>query len=398
MAVVREELSLTQEQIGNIIISSVAITILARLLIGYLCDRFGPRNTYTVLLILGSFPLMLIGLSNSYGSFLIFRLCIGAIGAAFVITQYHTSLMFASNVVGTANATSAGWGNLGGGVTQMVMPLVFAGFVALGFADADAWRYAMVIPGVALLVMGLLYYRLTQDTPEGNFKEIRKKEKSKDKNAFLKAAADSRVWILFLVYGACFGIELTIHNIAAIYFADNFSLDLKTAGLIAGIFGLMNIFSRTIGGFFADKSGMKWGLKGRIIFLGLVLFLQGLALMLFSQMDLLLLAIISMLLLGVLVQMASGATFSVVPFVNKKAIGSVSGIVGAGGNAGAVAAGFLLKEVAYGEALFILGIIVSGISFLSLLIKFSPENELEALLEQKKLRVKQDPLIELAEA
>ena len=62
---------------------------------------------------------MTIGLANSYESFLLFRLAIGIVGASFVITQYHTSVMFAPNVVGTANATTAVWGNLGGGVTQM---------------------------------------------------------------------------------------------------------------------------------------------------------------------------------------------------------------------------------------------------------------------------------------
>ena len=158
MAVVREELALTQAQIGNTIIASVAITIVARLVIGWVCDRFGPRITYTWLLLFGALPVMGIGLAQSYTSFLLFRLAIGVIGASFVITQYHTSVAFAPNVVGTANATTAGWGNLGGGVTQMAMPLIFALFVTLGFTDAISWRLAMVVPGIAMLVAGLLYW------------------------------------------------------------------------------------------------------------------------------------------------------------------------------------------------------------------------------------------------
>src|SRR5204862_347822 len=146
-----EELHLTKGQIGNIIIASVSITIFARLLIGWLCDRFGPRLTYTALLVFGSIPVMFIGMSNSYESFLLFRLAIGVIGASFVITQFHTSMMFAPNVVGTANATAAGWGNLGGGITQMVMPLLFSGFVSLGVGAWWGWRMAMFVPGVMML-------------------------------------------------------------------------------------------------------------------------------------------------------------------------------------------------------------------------------------------------------
>src|SRR6516164_3826332 len=111
MPVIREELHLTKEQVGNSAIAAVAITILARLLIGWLCDRIGPRKTYTALLILGSIPVMAVGFAHDYTTFLTFRLAIGAIGASFVITQYHTSVMFAPNVVGTANAAAAGWGN-----------------------------------------------------------------------------------------------------------------------------------------------------------------------------------------------------------------------------------------------------------------------------------------------
>jgi MFS transporter, NNP family, nitrate/nitrite transporter len=386
MAVIREELHLTKSQIGNIMIASVAITILARLLTGWLCDRIGPRITYTGLLLVGSIPVLFIGLSNSYESFLIFRLCIGIIGASFVITQFHTSVMFAPNIVGTANATVAGWGNLGGGVTQMVMPLIFAGFVGLGFSKSEAWRYSMIIPGAALLIMAFVYYFFTQDTPAGNLSDIRKEDpdfiirKRGEKGSFLKAASDYRVWLLALVYGSCFGVEITIDNIAALYFIDNFKLTLESAGIIAGTFGCMNLFARALGGMFGDKAAKKFGLRGRVVILALFLFMEGLGMMWFCNMDILPFAIISMVCFALFVKMSNGATFSVVPFINSKAIGSVSGIVGAGGNLGAVIFAFLLKSenMTYREGLMIIACAVVVVSFLVFLIRFPKESEVEA--------------------
>jgi len=381
MAIVREELGLTKQQIGNTIIASVAITIVARLIIGWLCDRVGPRLSYTFLLIFGSIPVMAIGLANTYESFLLFRLGIGVIGASFVITQYHTSVMFAPNVVGTANATSAGWGNLGGGVTQMIMPLVFAGFVGLGYLDAIAWRLSMVAAGAVCFVTGIAYFFFTTDLPDGNFKELRESgelvKTETGKGSFWLAARDYRVWALFFVYAACFGIELTINNIAAIYYMDYFDLGLKTAGLVAGLFGLMNIFARTLGGFISDRFVRTHGLKGRVRWLFIALLVEGFALLLFSQMSVLALAIPTMIVFSLFVQMSEGATFSVVPFINKKALGSVAGIVGAGGNMGAVCAGFLFRSesLSYPQALMILGGLVLVCSFCSLLVKFSPADE-----------------------
>lgn len=376
MPVVREDLGLTKAQIGNIIIASVAITIFARLVFGWLCDKIGPRVCYTLLLIFGSLPVIFIGFSNSYETFLLFRLAIGVIGASFVITQYHTSVMFAPNVVGTANATVAGWGNMGGGATLIVMPLVFSAFVGAGYLNEDAWRYAMVIPGVALFIMGFVYYFFTQDTPEGNVADLRKNDagfkakKGDEKGSFWNACRDYRVWILFLAYGACFGIEITIDNIATLYFVDNFNLGLKEAGIIAGTFGMMNIFARALGGIFGDKAGKKFGLKGRILILGIFLLCEGIGIMVFSAMDVLPWAIASMLLFALFLKMSNGATYSVVPFINKKAIGAVSGIVGAGGNVGAVLAGFLFasNDISYRESLFIIGIAVIAVSALSLIL------------------------------
>ncbi|PHP67704.1 MFS transporter [Zhengella mangrovi] len=383
MKVVRDELALTKEQVGWTIIASVAATVFARLLIGWLCDRIGPRLTYTGLLTLGALPVMGIGLAHDFQTFLIFRLMIGAIGASFVITQYHTSVMFAPNVVGQANATSAGWGNLGGGVTQFVMPLIFSVFVVgFGFSEAIGWRLSMVVVGAAIFCTGIAYYFWTQDAPDGNYADLRARGMMPEKKTvnanYLKALGDSRVWMLFIIYGACFGIELTVNNTAALYFADYFKLGLVEAGLVAASFGLMNIFARTLGGIFGDNYGALWGLRGRAFWLFICLFCEGLALMLFSRMNVLYLALPSLIVFSLFTQMAEGATYSVVPFINKKALGAVAGVVGAGGNAGAVAAGFLFKgAITWPDAFLIMGMVVTAASFLAFFVRFSPEQEAE---------------------
>lgn len=380
LVIVREDLGLTKAQLGNTVIASVFITIFARLIIGWLCDRIGPRLAYTYLLIFGSLPVMLIGLSQDYTQFLLFRLAIGAIGASFVITQFHTSIMFAPNVVGTANATTAGWGNLGGGVTQMVMPMILAGVMIFVSNEFLAWRLAMVIPGIALLLTGIAYYKLTQDAPDGNFKDLRASGEmppAKESNGtFWEASKDVRVWSLFFLYAACFGIELTINGTAALYFADYFGLGIATAGTIAALFGLMNIFARSLGGIFSDKINFGRGLRGRVMFLFGCLFLEGIALMVFSQMAALAMAVPMLIVFSLFVQMSEGATYAIVPYISKRALGSVSGIVGAGGNFGAVTAGFLFRtEMSWSLAYLILGVVVTSIAFLAFSVRFSEVEE-----------------------
>lgn len=378
MPMIRDEFALTKTQVGNIIIASVAVTFFARLLIGRICDKFGPRRTYAALLIACSIPVATIGLSQGYISFLIFRLVIGVIGAGFVITQYHTSIMFAPGIVGTANATTAGWGDLGGGVTQLIMPLLATALLSLGLNEAFSWRVAMVVPGLLLFLVGIAYLKLTTDTPTGNFEDGHRPAGTEGESVgFLRAARDYRVWILVIVYGACFGIVLTINNITALYFHDEFGLSIASAGLIAASFGLMNLFARTLGGAAGDIVGKRWGVRGRILCLALLLLAEGILLACFSRMTLLPLAIVTLVAFSLATQMSEGATFAVVPFINPKAIGSVSGTVGAGGNAGAVAAGFLFRSesLATADALLILGVIVAATSGLALLVAATVPSE-----------------------
>jgi NNP family nitrate/nitrite transporter-like MFS transporter len=326
---------------------------------------------------------MCIGLANSYESFLVFRFIIGIIGASFVITQFHTSVMFAPNVVGTANAVAGGWGNLGGGITNLLMPLIAAAFVGLGYIDkANSWRYAMIVPGVLLLVMAFIYYRYTKDTPEGNYSDIQKETKQKKKGTFMLALKDYRTWILAIAYAACFGIEITIDNIAAIYFVDSFKASVIVAGALAGIFGFMNIFARALGGIFSDKIGKVYGLRGKGLLLATLLILEGFGLMWFATSGNLSMAIISMLLFALFLKMANGTTYSIVPFINKEAIGSVAGIVGAGGNIGAMLIGFLFKSknISYAQAFMYLGIGVTIVGLIVLITKFALAESKESVV------------------
>jgi NNP family nitrate/nitrite transporter-like MFS transporter len=329
-----------------------------------------------------------IALVHGYGSFMLMRLAIGVIGASFVITQYHTSIMFAPNVVGTANATSAGWGNMGGGVTQFVMPALFLWFISRGMSHSGSWRASMVAAGVVCLLTGIAYFLFTQDAPDGNFKDLRARGelpgKKQGLTGFIAALRDPRVWVLFVLYGCCFGIELTIDNIAHLYFTDYFHMGLTAAGWTAASFGLMNLFGRALGGIFGDRIGITHGLRGRVMWLFAVILAEGLFLILFSRMTLMMPMLLALLAFSLFVQMGCGATFSVVPFINKKSLGSVSGVVGAGGNAGAVAAGFLFKgSMAWPTGLLILGIAVTVCSFLALAVTFSAADESAAQQEME---------------
>lgn len=376
MPTIKEDLQLDKGQIGNIIIASVSGTIIARLLIGKLCDTWGPRKTYTALLLIGAIPVMGVGLAESYTSFLLFRLAISIIGASFVITQFHTSMMFAANIKGTANAVAGGWGNLGGGVTNMVMPVIFAAIVGFGYTKAEAWRYAMIVPGAMMLIAAFLYFRYTKDTPAGNYDEIEREVKVKGKTDY-SVLKDWRVWALALAYAVCFGMEITFDNIAALHFVQEFNLTQGSAGFWAGVFGFMNIFARALGGIFADKVGKKYGMRGKGLLLASVLLLEGAGLILFAQAGSFGMAIVSMISFALFLKMANGATYAITPFVNEKNVGLVSGIVGAGGNVGGMLFGFLFKSksITYVEAFGYIGMIVIAVSLLVLVTKFTKKEK-----------------------
>lgn len=393
MPVIKHEFGLSTDQVANISIAAVAVTILVRLVIGPMCDRYGPRKVYSGLLFMGAFPVLGAALSTGYESFLLCRLLIGAVGACFVISQYHTSMMFAPNVVGTANAATAGWGNTGAGAAQALVPLLLAAVMALGAEQSSAWRLALLVPALAMPVMAGFYWRFTQDCPQGNFAALRARGIAIDGGkkggwaSFRAACANYRVWMLFITYAACFGVEVFIHNVAAIYYVDHFHLSLKAAGIAAGSFGLLALFARALGGWLSDKVAARRGLDVRASLLCALMVGEGLGLVGFAHANSIALALVAMLVFGLFTHMACGATYALVPFIDRKALGGVAGIIGAGGNVGAVAAGFLMKGVgSIQQTLATLGVLVTLSALCALAVRFSGEHKArEAALRERAL-------------
>lgn len=119
MPEIKVDLGMSQDEVYNANISSVSSTVLSRFIVGPLCDTFGARVISSTLLLMGCIPTFFAGLVQNAVDVAVIRFFIGVMGATFVCTQYWSSQVFAKEFVGTANATTAGWGNLGGGVTQV---------------------------------------------------------------------------------------------------------------------------------------------------------------------------------------------------------------------------------------------------------------------------------------
>jgi len=321
LPIIRDNLNLTSTEIGNAGIASVSGAVFARVAMGSACDMFGPRLASASLILLTAPAVYFTSIISSPTSFLLARFFTGFSLATFVSTQFWMSSMFSAPVVGSANGFSGGWGNLGGGATQLIMPLVFALIRDIGAVKFTAWRIAFFIPALFQTLSAFAVLIFGQDMPDGNFYGLHKSgEKAKDKFSwvFYYGVTNYRGWILALTYGYCFGVELTVDNIIAEYFYDRFDLKLHTAGLIAASFGLANLFSRPAGGLISDAMAKRFGMRGRLWTLWVVQMLGGVLCVVLGRVSSLGASIVVMVAFSLFVQAACGLTFGVVPFVSRR--------------------------------------------------------------------------------
>jgi len=379
---IQKTLNLTKQQLWTSSIAGVSSTIVMRFILGPFCDKYGPRILMGIILLSSAVPTALTGLVNSASGLTILRFFIGVGGSTFVMCQYWTTRMFSRERAGTANAIVGGWGNLGGGVTQLLVGSFLFPLLKNAFdGDAEkAWRTACVVPATLGLITAFCVVKFSDDCPKGNYSKMKKRDEMVNVSASVSmksGLSNSNTWLIFVQYACCFGVEMTMNNAAALYFAEEFHLSTPKAAATASIFGWMNLFARGVGGFVSDKLNDKgYGLRGRLYWQSFVLLFEGIMVICFAFCTSLTQAIIILVFFSIFVQAAEGSTYGIVPHINPAFTGSISGIIGSGGNVGAVVFGIFFREMSFKKAFTAMGIIIVLSSLLSVFVNIEGHNNM----------------------
>ena len=173
--------------------------------------QFARAITEAGLLTFGALWVALSALIQEVWQYTVIRFFIGFVGATFVTNQFWCSLMFSQSIVGTANATAAGWGNLGGGVTQIFMiSVLFDPMVNSGLTADTAWRVSMTIPAILFLLCAAALKLLCWDMPTAKHIDVATIGKTRQPSLwdYVEVLKDVRVLVMIFQYSACFGAEL----------------------------------------------------------------------------------------------------------------------------------------------------------------------------------------------
>lgn len=199
---------LSKSNVKALLVMNVALTIPARIVVGGLVDKYGPRVVFSGLMIIMAIPGLFFAFGDSLTQLLLSRLLLGSIGAGFVIGIKMTANWFPAKMVGRAEGLYAGWGNFGSAAAAGAVP-----FVALHFFAGDAgWRWSVAITSVVTALYGVFYYFAVKDGPEGS--EATKKKKGKGGPMLVSSMGDLIQYVIWELplYGALGLVVFVLHK------------------------------------------------------------------------------------------------------------------------------------------------------------------------------------------
>lgn len=420
LGAIQDSLGLTSDQIKTLLILNVTLTIPARIVVGMLVDKYGPKIMYSLLLGISSMLCFFFALADSFEQMALARFLLGFVGAGFVIGIRMISEWFPARQVGLAEGIYGGWGNFGSAAAAMSLPTL-----ALIFGGEDGWRYAVATTGAIALVYAFIYYNSVSDTPKGSTYFKPKKSGAMEvtskgdfilyivMNIPMYAALALLSWklspagvemlsytyayliyafllglflyqvyhiwkvnkhifhtpvpeihrykfkqvaVLDLAYMATFGSELAVISMLPLFFSETFQISAVQAGILGSAFAFMNLVSRATGGFFSDKLGRKRTLTICLTGLSIGYFVMGLI----TPEWWIVMAVMVTMMCSFFVQAGEGAVFAVVPLVQRRLTGQIAGMAGAYGNVGAVVFLTVLSLVSAQTFFWVIGITAVG--------------------------------------
>jgi NNP family nitrate/nitrite transporter-like MFS transporter len=333
-----------KETVSRGLCASAGSAIIARIAMGKALEVWGPVRVQSLLLFFTGIMVALSAAIETPWRYVLFRFIIGCSGATFITNQFWCSLMFAPNVIGTANATAAGWGNLGGGMAQIAIIWgLMIPFRRIFDVDEDrAWRMAMLVPAFFMVVLAWCGSAYCWDTPTKRRFDKVDSSKSAHFSAYSVCLRDPKVLLMMAQYAACFGTEVVMNNLLATYFRVYFEMSAGAAALWAGSFGAMNIFARSLGGMLSDKAFARFGFRGRLWSQFIALVAEGFFFYCFGRVTKkhewyhLFGTLVPF---SLFVNISEGTSYGIVPFINQEHLAVITAIVGAAGSAGAVFVG-----------------------------------------------------------
>ncbi|HIF18463.1 MAG TPA: MFS transporter [Cycloclasticus sp.] len=394
MAVIREVFDLSSQEVSVLLILNVALTIPARIVVGMMVDSYGPRRMFSGILLLSSFLCLFFAWAQTFQQLALARFMLGFVGAGFVVGIRMIGEWFPARQTGIAQGIYGGWGNFGSAASAMLLPALALAFggedgwrYALSVTAAMAFFYGiffyltvtdtpkgstyfkpkkvggMEVTSKADLVIyllmsmpiyGALALLIWKLSPTGmawlttqttliayvvialiylyQAKQIIKV----NKDIFTKDVPDmfrysfKQVAILDLAYMVTFGSELALVSMLPLLYVDMFGLPPITAGLLAGIYPVMNLIARPGGGIFSDKIGRKMSLI--TLFTGIAL-----SFLILSQINsswAIPIVVICTIFCALCSQGGSGAVYAMAPLIQRRMTGQIAGMVGAYGNVG----------------------------------------------------------------
>ncbi|MCX7170518.1 MAG: MFS transporter, partial [Proteobacteria bacterium] len=388
-----KDTGLTLDQLKVLAICNVALTVPARVLIGMLSDRIGPRKTFCLVMWAMAVPCVWFAFATTYTEMLASRLILSAVGTGFVVGIHMTSLWFKPRDAGFSQGVEAGLGNWGSSLAAITLP-----FLALSVLDS--WRWAIAISGLVMFTYGCYYWFAITDGPKGTTRPVSRKAQAIEVSSWgdmvlailwtipivgvlsllvrtvtskgYITAETAFVFYLIIVAGVLyqvlniikvnvpilkkgvpqddkyrftqvgtlcasyvvtFGAELAVISMLPFFFQKVFQLSPVMAGLFGSMFAVLNFFSRALGGYISDR--MPTRKMAHLIYLAGVA--GGFVLMgLIGPEWPLALAVLVVMICAMFVTGGCGTTFALIPFVKRRITGNVAGYAGAYGNVGAV--------------------------------------------------------------